>query len=237
MRKITRKIFAAGAPKGDPGLVQHFARAAADANADAVILLGGLKDAKLSPRSFGEVLKALSASGLPSFYIPGPEDSPLADYLREAADFEVVFPQLHGVHGTFAFAPGYVVVAGLGGAIDDSAESMREENLRLNYPGWELQYRLKFLRELRDYPKIFLFSNPPAHKGHAEPGSTTIAEMIKTYNPRVVVAAGPSQRSEVLAQSLVVFPGSLERGQFSVFNFTKPGVEHLTIDDLAKKAA
>jgi uncharacterized protein len=237
MRKSTRKIFAAAAPRGNTEAVEHFAHAAAKANADAIVLLGGLKRAEGGPRSSGKVLKVLAGSGLPSFYIPGPEDFPVTDYLREAADFELVFPNLRGVHGTFSFAPGYVVVTGLGGKIHDGAESICEENIHLCYPGWELEYRLKILRELRDYPKIFLFSSPPAHKGLAEEGSTSIAEMIKTHNPRVVFASGESERSELLAKSLVVFLGSLEYGQYSVVNFIKPGVEHLRLANWADIAA
>lgn len=237
MSKTIRKIFAAAAPKGNTEAVERFAHAAAKANADAIVLLGGLKRAEEGPRSSGQVLKVLAGSGLPSFYIPGPDDSPVTDYLREAADFELVFPNLHGVHGTFAFAPGYVVVTGLGGEIHDDAESFCGENIRLAYPGWELEYRLKFLRELRNHPKIFLFSSPPAHKGLAEKGSTSIAEMIKTHNPRVVFVSGESERSELLAKSLVVFLGSLEYGQYSVVNFAKPGVEHLRLTNWTDIAA
>jgi len=68
----------------------------------------------------------------------------------------VVFPNLHGVHGTFAFAPGYVLVGGLGGTIEDEADSVREETLRLSYPGWELDYRLKFFEGVAGLSEDFL---------------------------------------------------------------------------------
>ena len=226
MRKSTRNIFAAAEPRGDVTAVREFVQGAADANADAVFLLGGLKRAGDRPRVFGEILKALASCRLPSFYIPGPDDAPITEYLREAADMEVVFPFIRGVHSTFAFAPGYVLVSGFGGRVEDRPDAVREEGARLSYPGWELEYRLKFVRELRDYAKIFLFSQSPAHKGLSQEGSETVAEMIKTHNPRLVLVSGEQQRTEMLARSLVVSLGTLSKGQFSTVNFVSFGVEH-----------
>jgi hypothetical protein len=47
------------------------------------------------------------------------------------------------VHGIAAFAPGgHLVVAGMGGAIDDDPDAPREEVGELRYPRWEAEYRL-----------------------------------------------------------------------------------------------
>jgi Icc-related predicted phosphoesterase len=232
-----RNIFAAAEPLGNQPAVQRFVREASDAKADAVFLLGGLKQKSDSPKTIGEILKTLSHARLPSFYIPGPDDSPVSEYLREAANFEVVFPHLHGAHGTFAFAPGYVLVGGLGGTIEDDPHSVREEISRLSYPAWEVEYRLKFLRELKDYQKVFLFTTPPAHKGRSETGSTSVAEIIKTHNPRLALVAGEDQKHEMLGTSLVVFLGSLSKGQFSVIDFRKSEVEHRHLAESVDTAA
>jgi hypothetical protein len=186
-------IFAAAEPLGNKQAVQRFVREASDAKADAVFLLGGLNQKSETPHTIGEILKALAQPKLPSFFIPGPDDSPVSEYLREAANFEVVFPHIHGAHGTFAFAPGYVLVGGLGGTIEDDPHFVREEISQLSYPGWEVEYRLKSLRELKDYQKIFLFTTPPAHKGRSEKGSTIIAETIKTHIPRLALVGGRDQ--------------------------------------------
>lgn len=226
MQRYLRNIFAGSDPRGDVDAVRRLVQEASDADADGVFLVGGLKQTGDRPHVIGEILTALAASRLPSFYIPGPEDAPMSDYMQIAADFEVIYPRLHGVHGTFAFAPGQVIVAGLGGCVEDQAHPVREEISRVGYPGSELEYRLKFLREMRDHPKIFLFSHSPAHKGRSEKGSEAITEVIKTYNPRLVLVGGRRQDSGMLANSLVIYLGSLTQGQFSTVNFVSFAVEH-----------
>lgn len=151
----------------------------------------------------------MGRANLPAFYVPGPEDAPLGEYLREAYNAEIVFPFMHGVHGTFAFAPGYLVFAGMGGDVADDPHHDREELGRLRYPAWEAEYRLKVIQELKDYRKVFLFSTPPAHKGLREPGSETLAGLVKTYSPRLVLSGGEVFRQERLGTSLVVAPGRL----------------------------
>ena len=237
MRTYLRNIFAAAEPRGDVDAVRGFVQEASDAHADGVFLVGGLKQPGDRPHVLGEILKALAASRLPSFYIPGPEDAPISDYMQNAAEFEVIYSHLHGVHGTFAFAPGHVIVAGLGGCVEDQAHSVREEISRVSYPGSELEYRLKFLREMRDHPKIFLFSHSPAHKGRSEEGSEAIAEVIKTYNPRLVLVGGRRQDSGKLANSLVVYLGSLAERQFSTVNLVSFAVEHRKIKPSIDAAA
>lgn len=106
----------------------------------------------------------------------------------------------------------------MGGEIVDDPDAEREEQQALRYPAWEVEYRLKVLRELaHDYQKVFLFTTVPAHKGLRRPGSEMLAELIKTYSPRVaLVAGGEGVRKEMLANTLVVVPGSLARGEYAV---------------------
>jgi hypothetical protein len=129
-------------------------------------------------------------------------------YLREAHNIEVVFPELHGVHGTFAMGR-HFLVAGMGGEIVDDPDAERDEQSRLRYPGWEAEYRLKAVREFDEHQKAFLFATPPAHKGLREPGSEVLAELINTYRPRVVITGGDEARSEQLGKALIVAPGNL----------------------------
>ena len=167
----------------------------------------------------------LAVTRLPTFYIPGSEDAPIYEYLREAANMEIVSPSLRGVHATFAFAPGYIVFTGIGGTVIDDPHMIREELETLRYPGWEVEYRLKFLGELKDYQKVFLFSTPPEHKGFHEQGSTVLAELIKTYQPRLVLVSGKELKHEMLGTSLLVIPGSLAEGNFSVIDLRQHTVE------------
>lgn len=92
-----------------------------------------------------------------------------------------------------ALSSDYVVFAGMGGEIVDAPEVEREEQRTLRYPAWEVEYRLKIIRELaHDYQKVLLFATVPAHKGLRQPGSEVLAELIKTYRSRV--ASLPAER-------------------------------------------
>jgi uncharacterized protein len=191
------------------------------AGADAVALVGNLTAEGGRPQDYRAVFKALGPSQVPTFWVPGPADVPLGHYLRESSNIETVYPFLHGVHGTVALSrgsSGYVLFAGMGGEILDDPNTPRDEVRTLRYPAWEVEYRLKVLHEFaHEYEKVFMFVTSPAHKGLQRPGSQALAELIKTYNPRVVlVAGGDGVRQELLGTTRVVLTGSLTRGQYAV---------------------
>jgi Icc-related predicted phosphoesterase len=229
MRETTRTMLVAAAPKGELDMVEHMVKLAPEVGADAIGLVGDLSGEEHKRETFRRIFEILGQGKLPAYFVPGPHDAPSGDYLREAYNLEIVFPFLHGVHGGFAFAPGYVVVAGMGGALVDDAEMRRtEDGHELRYPAWEAEYRLKALRELKDYQKVFLFTTVPTHKGLDIPGSDVVAELIKTYNPRLVVTHDPAMRGMhhlELGKSLVVFPGSLAEGEFAVIDLHSGKVE------------
>ncbi len=228
MRNATHAMLVAAAPQGNLDAVEHLVKLAPETGADAVALVGDLTGDRDKRETFRRVFEILGRGRLPTFFVPGPNDAPIGDYLREAYNVEVVFPFLHGVHGGFAFAPGYVVVAGMGGTLVDDVDTGRTEDHHLIYPAWEAEYRLKVLRELKDYQKVFLFTTVPAHKGLDIPGSEVAAELTKTYNPRLVVTYDPAvhgMRHEKLGKSLVVFPGSLAEGDFAVVDLNSGKIE------------
>jgi Icc-related predicted phosphoesterase len=224
VRDQVTRIVASSEPRGLSEEVERLLEAARRDGAKALALLGDL-GAEGEAREYAGVLRTVGRANLPAFYVPGAGDVPFGKYLREAHNTEVVFPFLHGVHGTFAFAPGYVVFAGLGGEIADDPRHEREELERLSYPGWEVEYRLKMLRELKDYRKVFLFVTPPAHKGLQEGGSETLAELVKTYAPRLVLTGGEDSRRDLLGTSLVVAPGRLSEGGYALIDLLEGEVE------------
>lgn len=222
------KIIAAAGPKGNVEAVRQLSEQARDIQADAVFLVGSLTPKDADPREYGRVLTALGETRLPAFYIPGAEDAPFGEFLREAANIETVFPNIHGVHGTFAMAPGHEVVTGMGGTILDEITASRDETETLRYPGWEVEYRLKFLKELKDYPRVFLFTTFPEHKGLHEDGSAVVAEVIKTYKPHMALVGGREHKREMIGTSLLIGLDSLAEGAFTVIDVRKgearPGV-------------
>lgn len=224
MRRQLRRILATTGPTREPQIVERLVDRAGEAEADAIVMLGGLAPGESRGEAYRQLLKALARAHLPTFYLPGPEDAPLGDYLREAYNVEIVFPFMHGVHGGFAIGPGHVVFAGMGGDILDDPETSRDEAGRLRYPGWEVEYRLKPLGELKDYQKVFLFTTHPAHKGLHEEGSAVLAEMIKSYKPRLVLLSGPPSH-ERLGTSVVAGAGRLGEGEYTLIEFREGRVD------------
>jgi len=213
-----RRIVCAADPRGAEDAIGALLRAADDLDVQAIAMVGDLAgrgdDRALDYRS---LFRALGRAGHPSYWVPGRSDAPVYEYLREAANSEVVYPFLRGVHGTAAFAPGMVLVAGFGGEVDDDPTGPRDELQRLRYPRWEVEYRLKLLQhELAEHEQpILLFSTPPAHKGLGQAGSEAIAQLVATHRARLVVCGG-ERGTMMLGRSLVVAPGSLADGSYAV---------------------
>jgi Icc-related predicted phosphoesterase len=218
------RILCAAEPRGNTEAIERMLQAAAERSVQAVAIVGDLSAAG-ARESYRAVFQALGSGGLPSFWVPGPDDAPIGDYLREAHNIEVVHPDLHGVHGTAAMAPdGHILFAGIGGQVDDDPDGPREELEGLRYPRWEPEYRLKILDEFPEHQRVLLFSTPPAHKGLNVPGSEVLAELAGTYRARLVVCGG-ERTSEMLGRTLVVAPGSLDDGHYAVVDLEAHDVE------------
>jgi uncharacterized protein len=199
---------------------------------DAVAVVGDLGAPWSKPATYRAVFRRLGGAGLPTFWVPGETDAPLAEYLSESANVEVAYPLTHGVHGTVASASNQVLVAGMGGAVEDDPKTIRIEEALLRYPAWEVEYRLKVLWEF-DHPWcVLLFTTAPAHKGRGEAGSEVLAELIKTHNARLVVIPG-EQSTELLGKTLVVRPGRAHRGEFAVADLHEQSVEFATVAPVA----
>ncbi len=195
--KVHQSVLALATSTGELDCISRTVALVSELDVDAIVLTGNLTGTGKKAEQFRGIFKALSRAPVTSFYVPVPADAPVEEYLRVAYNIEIVFPYLHSVHGSFAFSSGHVLVAGMGGRIHD-LETGREETTSLSYPTWEAEYRLKVLNELKDYQKIMLFSSAPAHKGLHESGSDALAELIKTHNPRLVVACDESHTGSTL---------------------------------------
>jgi Icc-related predicted phosphoesterase len=209
-QRVTRVLCAAD-PGGSAQALEALIDATEDRDVQALALVGDLG----GEDGLRNLFKALIRSALPAFWVPGAGDAPIADYLREAANTEIVAPFLRGVHGTAAFAGGHVLFAGFGGEVSDDPDAPRDETDRLVYARWEPEYRLKIVRELDEHQLVLLFSTPPAHKGLGTDGSEVLAELVSTYRPRLVVCGG-DPGVELLGRSLVVAPGSLAEGRYAI---------------------
>jgi Icc-related predicted phosphoesterase len=229
---VTRVLCAAG-PQGSAEAVERLLQAAGDLDVQAVAVVGDLGGGPDRAADYRALFQALGHAGWPAYWVPGPADAPIEEYLREAQNIEVVFPYVRGVHGTMAFAPGHVLVAGFGGEVSDDPDAPRDETARLRYPRWEPEYRLKVVRELAEHELVLLLATPPAHKGHGAPGSEALAELVGTHRPRLVVCGG-ERRTEMLGRTLVVAPGLLDDGHYAIVDLHSHEVE---LEELSAAAA
>jgi Icc-related predicted phosphoesterase len=233
MAKHIQKVLAVGGLNGRHELVENLLAELSDEPIDAVTIVGDLGAPWSKADAYRALFKALGHADLPAFWIPGTNDAPLGDYLRESYNMEIAYPKLRGVHGTAAIGPDHVLFAGIGGEILDDPETVRSEEALIRYPGWEAEYRLKVVGEFKDYQKLFLFTTRPAHKGLHEPGSEVLAELINTYRPRFVVTGGAEPSEEDLGKSIVLCPGRLDQGQYALIDFLDAAVEFGTIAERA----
>jgi Icc-related predicted phosphoesterase len=218
-------ILCAADPGGSASAVERLAAAAEQRDADAIAVVGDLSSGGAAD-GYRTLFHALAATGRPAYWVPGPGDAPLGTYVREAHAIEATHPNLRGVHGTAALAPGgHVVIAGLGGQIDDDPGGERDEETRLRYPRVEAEYRLEVLEELDEHERVLLFWSRPAHKGLGVGGSETVAELISTYRPRLVVCDGGRGTETLGKRSLVVAPGSLRDGHYALVDLRRHDVE------------
>jgi uncharacterized protein len=227
------KLLAIGGINGAVEPLEQLLAKLTERTITAVAVVGDLSAAWSKPDTYRAVFKALGRAERATFWVPGPTDAPLRDYLRESSNMETVYPHLHGVHGTVARAPDQLMFAGMGGEIVDDLDAIRAEEALLRYPAWEAEYRLKVIREFKEYEKVFLFTTKPAHKGLREPGSEALAELIKTFNPRVAIVAGEGVAEERLAKTLVVCPGRLDRGQYALIDLDDLSVDVGTVAEYA----
>jgi Icc-related predicted phosphoesterase len=220
-----RKLLAISSIRGAVEPLEELLEGVSELQVDVVTVVGDLGAAWSKGDTYRAIFKALGKTTVPAYWVPGPTDAPLSEYLRESSNIEVVFPQLHGVHGTATVGPSNVVFAGMGGEIVDDPDAIRSEEALLRYPSWEAEYRLKVIEELDPPERVLLFTTRPAHKGLHEGGSEALAELIKTYNPKLAIVSGDGATEERLANTLVVCPGSLEQGIYSLVDFRDFSVE------------
>jgi hypothetical protein len=215
MRRDISRLLAIGGINGAVEPLNRLLDGLDDEHVGAVTVVGNIGAAS-KPETYRAIFKTLGRAGRPSYWVPGPGDAPFRDYLRESANMEVIYPQLHGLHGTVALGPGPMLFAGMGGEIVDDPDTDRSEESSLRYPGWEAEYRLKTIREFKDYPKVFLFTSQPAYRrGHGR--------------PRVAVVAGDGAAEGWVAKTLVVCPGRLDRGQYALVDLDDLSVEVGTV--------
>jgi HSP20 family molecular chaperone IbpA len=207
-----RTLFVLAEVRGRLDLFDRLLEKVRESDADAVAVVGDLGAPWSKPSVHRKALQMLARTETPAFWVPGWWDGPLREYLPASSSIELVHPSLHAVHGTAAMGPGNVLFAGMGGLIDDDPRALTGEHVLVHYPGFEVERRFKVIDEPDVQQKVFLFATPPAHKGLGTGGSEIVAEVVKSYRPRVAVVAGERAGHVSLGTTLVVWPGRAEIG-------------------------
>lgn len=217
------KLLALG---GINGAVEPLAQALQGLTDDvvAIAVVGDLGGPDGTPETYRAVFRTLGRSERPTYWVPGATDTGLRHYLHDTSGLEIAFPQLHGVHGRVADGPGHILYAGMGGEIVDGVDDPSPGD-ELRYSGREAEYRMREITEFKEHPLVLLFTTQPAHKGSRVPGSDVVAELIKTYRPRLAIVAGDGVSEERLGTTLVVSPGRIDRGQYAVIGLHDLAIE------------
>lgn len=197
-------------------------RALAERRPPRLDLPGLLKERENDAESLHRFFKAMAALGVPVCLVPGRNDAPERMLLQAAFNAEVVAANIYTVHRSFAPLGRNWIVAGFGGEI---TADERDHQFFLRYPGWEAQVSLEFLRHV-DQEKILLFHTPPVERfeDQVEPaGHQAVSHIIKTYAPHFAVCGRVNGRPGklMLASTLVVCPGRLSEGEYTILDTTE----------------
>ncbi|MDX1672994.1 MAG: hypothetical protein R3211_11690, partial [Balneolaceae bacterium] len=190
---------------------------------------GNLTNPDQKTSDVAEIFKLLGKSGIPSYYIPGPQDTPLVAFLREAYNIELIFGSMHGVHGTFAFAPRHYLFAGMGGELVQDPKKEPPESGSIQYEAWQVEYLFKVLKEMKDYPMIFLFASQPKHRVASPEGSDELTQIINTHQPKLVIVRGEEYFERKLGSSLYICPGNASKGTAAIIDFQDRSSQQIVV--------
>jgi uncharacterized protein len=217
---LIMRILAIALVDGDLERVRELRTAVEAERPDALVCAGGIGAPAGAPEatSLHRVVHELAALPCPVAVVPGEEDAPEHRVLPILASQEWTEHHLYCVHGMHAVVR-ELAIAGFGGAI---VERDRETETALRDPSWEAKYRLAFLTQLDQPLLVLAFHHPPAQVRTVDlvdgvhAGSEAVTELIGTWNPRVAVVAGASPATETYADTVVVSPGRLDRGEYAL---------------------
>jgi uncharacterized protein len=194
---------------------------------DLVVFAGNLVAADrpaaspdVEARALHRAVHELAALPCPVAIVPGEHDAPERRMMPILASQEWAEHRLLCVHGMPAVM-GELAVGGFGGRI---TEHEREVESAVRYPAWEARYRMAFLTQVDQALLVLVFHTPPArvhdldlvHGRHT--GSEAVTELIGTWSPKVAVVAGHHAARGLYAATVVVSPGRLDHGEYTVFD-------------------
>lgn len=199
-----------------PGLrAEEWARARAEGRAPSAPEAALHQEEEKNSQVLDAFLDWLSKLNVPAFIIPGALDAPERLFVQGVADHSSISPRVTLVHRGFAELGTQHVVAGFGGRV---TEAVREFSWAVEYPAWEVEFGLEFLRQFDRRRILLLHSAPAGVPGSSGEPAAVLADLIKMHTPEVVVCAPPGEEagSIHIGTSLVVWPGRLDQGHYAI---------------------
>jgi len=188
-------------------------------------------------RCYDAFFRALSATGVRAYVIPGGMDAPLDLFLQAAANREIVAHNIHVVHNRIAskfISPQArdMYVCGFGGIID---EEETETCFILQFSHWQALYAAESFADYPD-PKVLLVHTPP--KVMSEHGSRVVEEMINTVRPSHAFcgAVDGMQSERNIGTTFVVCPGRMCDGNYAIVDSLTKNVQFRKLEVGAAQA-
>lgn len=209
-----RRVLAFAGVHGDGSRLHRILREAQERRAEALLFAGGIVDPNRSAEDRAAFLvaffEALGKAGPFSAVIPGPEDGPLAEFLRAGLNAENTFAHVFSAHAS-AVPWGDTVVGGIGGKLTERDDRAGPP---ITLSRATAQY---FCRPLlyADKPiKILLLSDAPPGALAGDSGSAIAEELVHTVHPKLCVVAGSRARrgTQTAGDTLVINPGLVVEG-------------------------
>jgi hypothetical protein len=245
-----RRFLVCCGARSRPRSLEWLEKAVESRKPDGILFAGGVLDAARqyavkpctpwgmtrSDAAFVEhFFQFLGKLGVFTAIIPGPEDTPLDDFLRMGMHAEVEFPNLHLVHGTL-LEKGDVAISGIGGHVSEECAYERDVCSRVMAEYW-----LRPLWTAKQPHRILLLPAPPPGALGGADGKRLAGDLIDSYHPGLCVVHGLTDHRGTLriGKTLIVNPGALVDGSAAVVDWSKPAddqVEFLKLRSLERAA-
>jgi len=190
-----------------------------------------IKEEKEDIQFYTQFYKALVDLNLITLCVPGNMDAPEDRFFRHFLTLSLESKNIHIVHNN-VIKIGEYVFSGWGGEI---TENKKEDFFVLQYSRTEVEFGMKRMKCIQQIKMILLFHTPPIsnidlhHEVHR--GSGVINDFIKTVSPKILFCGHTHEpRKERILNTLVINPGALKNGSFSVIDTETEEVEFLSLD-------
>jgi Icc-related predicted phosphoesterase len=227
-----RRFLIAGQLNGQLQALSKLSTLTRERRPDAVLFAGSI--VARTSASHAEKLKTwehffagIGKLGVYVAMVPGAAEVPLREFLRQARQAEVDYPNVHVAHACL-FEESDTAICGLGGDLTEAED--RTEDM-LCYARASAEYFLRVLWRAEQPHKVLLLGVAPPGKLGGSAGNPICGEFIDSYHPNLCVVAGdtPERGLQQVAHTLVVNPGRLADGSVGWLDWNRTGGDQVEL--------